>query len=106
MARVNVYDDCNEIVAHTRGVRGEVVHQAGKYAAIARGILLAHRAEGHSSITMTRGTRRVDAYVNLEDSPSKSSQNLARAHIIEFGAEGGRGGVAPLQRAFGINIRG
>jgi hypothetical protein len=105
MARVNVYDNCNDIVAHLRGVRGEVVHEAGKHAAIARGYLLAHRAEGKSTITMTRGTKLVDAYVNLEDEPSKSSQGLSRAHIIEFGREGARA-VAPLQRAFGINIRG
>jgi hypothetical protein len=106
MARIEwVHPEIEKVIAHLGGVRREVVSQANKYGAKASGILLAHRAEGNAHITITRGSKFVDAYVNLEDRPSESSQGLARAHIIEYGAEGGRGGVAPLQKAFGIRFR-
>jgi hypothetical protein len=92
-----------ETIAHLGGVRREVVSQANKYGAKASGILATHHHEGDSSITVTRGSKFVDAYVNLEDQPSKSNQQMPRAHIIEFGRAGAKA-VAPLQKAFGIKI--
>ncbi len=91
---VIVYPWCNETVAHQRGVATAVNRVADRHAAIARGVLLAHRAEGHSQITVTRG--RVDSFVNLNDERG----DLAAA-AIEYGARGGRG-VRALHKAFGL----
>jgi hypothetical protein len=97
MAQVIMKPDCNEIVAKTAGVRGAVKHEAGKGAAIARGTLLAHRDQGHSQITVTRG--ELDYFVNLDDTRGDRA-----AAAIEFG-RGGRApsqGVRALSKAFGL----
>jgi hypothetical protein len=96
MARVEIYESCNDTVAHLGGVRRTLKHTADKGAAVAKGVLMAHRAEGHSRITVTRGDR-LDYFVNLDDT---RGQHAAAA--IEFGNRYGGGGIAALQRAFGI----
>lgn len=95
MARVVVFPWCNEDVAHERGVIGAVHDVAQRHAAIARGVLLAHRAEGHSQITVTRGT--VDSFVSLND-----ERGDVAAAAIEFGNKYGGGGIDALGRAFGL----
>jgi hypothetical protein len=106
MARVIWIDpNIEKTIAHLAGVRATVFGEANHYGARASAILAAHKEEARSFINVTRGTKRVDAYVNLNDTPSKSSQGMPRAHIIEFGREGATP-VAPLQKAFGINIKG
>lgn len=89
-------------IAHEAGVIRAVNRQAREKAAIAKGYLMAHRAEGHSSITVTRG--EVDSFVNLEDKRSKSNKYKAAAAAIEFGRSGERPtqGVRALSRAFGL----
>lgn len=82
-------------ISHLPGVKAAVLHAAQDKAAIARGLLQAHRAEGHSRITVTRGT--VDAFVNLND---ERGQRAAAA--IEYGNKYGGGGIDVLGRAFGL----
>jgi hypothetical protein len=71
MARVEIYESCNDTVAHLGGVRRTLKHTADKGAAVAKGVLMAHRAEGHSRITVTRGDR-LDYFVNLDDTRGQS----------------------------------
>jgi len=85
-------------ISHLPGVRAAVMQTAQKHAAIARGHLLAHRAEGHSRITVTRGD--VDAFVNLND-----ERGAPAAAAIEFGNKYGGGGIDVLGRAFGLTDR-
>lgn len=87
-----------DVVSHQPGVIAAVLKTAQKHAAIARGHLLAHRAEGHSRITVTRG--EVDAFVNLNDERGERA-----AAAIEFGNKYGGGGVDALGRAFGLTGR-
>ena len=89
-------------IAHELGVIRAVNRVAREKAAIAKGYLMAHRAEGHSSITVTRG--EVDSWVNLEDKRSKSNAYRAAAAAIEFGRGGEHPtqGVRALSRAFGL----
>jgi hypothetical protein len=101
MARVQMYENCNDIVAHLPGVRNELRHTANEKAAIARGYLDAHRGRrgskwGHSEITVTRGDL-LDYFVNLDDTKSQSA-----AAAIEYGNRYGGGGINALRRAFGI----
>jgi hypothetical protein len=84
-----------DVVSHQAGVIRAVQHTAQKHAAVARGLLLAHRAEGHSRITVTRGD--VDAFVNLNDERGERA-----AAAIEFGNKYGGGGIDVLGRAFGL----
>jgi hypothetical protein len=100
MARVYVYPQCNDIVAHQQGVIDFVNHLANEKAAVARGTLMAHRAEGHSEITVTTGD--VDSFVNLEDKPSESNSGMPAAAAIEYGNRYGGGGVGALRGAFGL----
>ncbi len=99
MARVVIYEHCNDTVAHLGGARRAVGHAAHKGAAIAKGVLLAHRAEGHAEINVTHGT--LDYFVNLDDTAGSGTGRHAAA-AIEFGNKYGGGGIAALQRAFGI----
>lgn len=101
MARVEVFADCNETVAHQRGVINEVHHVAEKHAAIARGVLMAHRAEGHAQIEVTRGI--TDSFVSLVDQPSESNHYSPAAAAIEYGNKYGGGGIDALGRAFGLS---
>ena len=89
-------------IAHEAGVRQAVNRVAREKAAIAKGYLMAHRAEGHSSITVTRG--EVDSWVNLNDKRSRSNNFHAAAAAIEFGRGGEHPtqGVRALSRAFGL----
>lgn len=91
-------------IAHEAGVIRAVNKVAREKAAIATGYLMAHRAEGHSSITVTRG--EVDSFVNLTDKPSKSNKFGPAAAAIEFGRSGDRPtqGVRALSRAFGLTM--
>ena len=91
-------------ISHLGGVRDAVLHTAKEKAAIATGYLMAHRAEGHSSIDVTRGGKYVDAWVNLNDKPSKSNKQHPAAAAIEFGRGGDHPtqGVRALSRAFGL----
>jgi hypothetical protein len=89
-------------IAHEGGVIRAVNHVAREKAAIAKGYLMAHRAEGHSDITVTRG--EVDSWVNLTDKRAKSNSYRAAAAAIEFGRGGEHPtqGVRALSRAFGL----
>ena len=89
-------------IAHQAGVIRAVNRVAREKAAIATGYLMAHRAEGHSSITVTRG--EVDSFVSLKDRPSTSNRGRPAAAAIEFGRSGERPtqGVRALSRAFGL----
>lgn len=97
MARVVIYPQCDDIVAHVPGVRMSVSAKADEGAARARAVLAAHRAEGHSQITVTRG--ELDSFVNLDDTRGDHA-----AAAIEFGRSGGRRGatqgINALGRAF------
>lgn len=92
----------DEVISHQPGVIKAVNHVAREKAAIAKGYLMAHRAEGHSSIDVTRG--EVDSWVNLSDKPSKSNRGHPAAAAIEFGRGGEHPsqGVRALSRAFGL----
>lgn len=92
---VIVYADCNDIVAHQAGVKAAVYKVAQERAAVARGILLAHRSEGHSRIVVTRGS--LDAFVTLTDERGDRA-----AAAIEYGNRYGGGGVDALGQAFGL----
>lgn len=100
MARVEIYPDCNDRVAHLGGVRRELRHTADEKAAVARGYLAAHRAEGFSEITVTRGTL-LDYFVNLDDKRDRRKGQHAAA-AIEFGNKYGGGGIDVLGRTFGL----
>jgi len=95
MARVEIYESCNDTVAHLGGVRRAVGHAAHKGAAIAKGVLLAHRHSGDSQITVTRG--ELDYWVNLDDTRGQRA-----AAAIEFGNYKGGGGIDALGKAFGL----
>lgn len=77
-----------------------VANEARERAAIARGVLGAHRHQGHSRITVTHGD--IDSFVNLDD-----TRGQLAAVTIEFGRTGTRGrggrsiGVGALQAAMG-----
>jgi len=92
-----VYANTDDIVAHLPGVKAEVYATAQKGASRAEGVLAAHRYEGHSRITVTRGS--LDAFVSLDDTRGDHA-----AAAIEYGRSGGRGGatqgVHALSRAF------
>ena len=89
-------------IAHLPGVHRAVMNVAREKAAIAKGYLMAHRAEGHSSIDVTRGG--TDSFVNLNDKRSRSNNYAAAAAAIEFGRGGKHPtqGVRALSRAFGL----
>lgn len=93
MARVTVFPHCNDTVAHQPGVIAAVHGVAQERAAIARGILLAHRAEGHARIEVTRGS--TDSFVSLND-----ERGDVAAAAIEYGNRYGGGGIDALGRAF------
>lgn len=95
MARVEIYESCNDVVAHLGGVRKAVKYAAHKGAAIAKGVLLAHRDSGDSEINVTRGG--LDYWVNLDDTRGQRA-----AAAIEFGNKYGGGGVDALGKAFGL----
>jgi len=92
-----VYANTDDIVAHLPGVKAEVYATAQAGAGRAEGVLAAHRYEGHSRITVTRGS--LDAFVSLDDTRGDHA-----AAAIEYGRSGGRGGatqgVHALARAF------
>jgi hypothetical protein len=93
----NGKDQMGDVISHLPGVRAAVMDTAQKHAAIARGILLAHRAEGHSRIEVTRGGKFVDAFVSLND-----ERGDVAAAAIEYGNKYGGGGIDALGRAFGL----
>lgn len=76
----------DEYFAKLPGVRGEIRRTANAGAGRAEGVLAAHRAEGHSRITVTHGG--LDYFVNLDDTRGDRA-----AAAIEFGRRGGRFGV-------------
>ena len=84
---VTISPKCNDIVAHLPGVKAAVYDTAKKGAARAQAILDAHRYEGHSRITVTRGS--LDAFVNLDD-----TRGAHAAAAIEYGRSGGANGPA------------
>jgi hypothetical protein len=85
---------CDEIVAHLPGVIGAVHDTAKAGGARAEAILAAHRAEGHSRITVTRGS--VDSFVSLDDTRGDHA-----AAAIEYGRSGGRAGPTQGIHALG-----
>lgn|SRR5690606_15238434 len=97
--RVAVWVDprCDEIIAHLPGVIGAVHDTAQQGARRAEAILRSRRHEGHSRITVTRGT--VDSFVNLNDERGDHA-----AGVIEYGRSGGKHGptlgVGALAGAF------
>lgn len=95
---VFVYPDCNDTVAHQPGVIAAVAAVAAERAAVARGVLLANRAEGYAQIELKRGD--VDSFVVLVDRDPAAGSPAAAA--IEFGNRYGGGGIGALSRAFGL----
>jgi hypothetical protein len=91
--------EMNETISHLAGVRAAVYAKAKDGAEVAKAILDFHYHDGHSRITVTRGT--VDAFVNLDDTRGQRA-----AAAIEFGRSGGRRGASQgiyaITGAFGI----
>jgi len=77
----------DEFFAKLDGVRGELRRTAHAGGARAEAVLSAHRAEGHSRITVTEGDS-LDWFVNLDDSRGDRA-----AAAIEYGRSGGKRGV-------------
>jgi hypothetical protein len=94
MAEIYAFAD-NEYFAKLPGVRAKLATTARAGAARAEAILAAHRAEGHSRITLTRGT--LDWFVNLDDTRGDRA-----AAAIEYGRKkrGVTSGVHALRSAF------
>lgn len=93
---VEIYPNCNELIAHIEGVGAYVNVVAQRGAAKARSILARHRDTGASYIDVSRGD--TDSFINLNDPGGN-------ALAIEFGRTGtmGKGtsrGVHALQGAF------
>ena len=88
-------DQMGDVVSHLPGVKAAVFHTAEKHAAIARGVLAAHRHDGHSRIEVARGT--VDSFVSLNDERGEHA-----AAAIEYGNKYGGGGIDALGQAFGL----
>lgn len=90
-------EEMNKHVSHLPGVVATVRATAEKGGARARAILSAHRAEGHSRITVSHGA--VDSFVTLDDTRGQRA-----AAAIEYGRNrGNRGvtsGVHALRSAF------
>lgn len=76
----------DEYFAKLPGVRARLRRTAYQGAARAEAILAAHRYQGHSRITVTRG--ELDYFVNLDDTRGDHA-----AAAIEYGRRRGRGGV-------------
>lgn len=75
----------NNKISHLPGVKAAVLEKAKQGAAKAEAVLTEHRHQGHSRITVTRGS--VDAWVSLDDTRGQRA-----AAAIEYGRSGGRGG--------------
>ena len=82
-----IYPSCNDTVAHLPGVKAAVYATAKKGGARAQAILDAHRHQGHSQITVTRGG--LDAFVSLDDTRGQRA-----AAAIEYGRSNGADGEA------------
>jgi hypothetical protein len=80
--------------AHMPGVKAALKEKAAEGAQKAAAVLAAHRYEGHSRITVTKGD--LDYYVNLDDTRGDHA-----AAAIEFGRSGGRGGATQGINALG-----
>ncbi|MDN5930420.1 MAG: DUF5403 family protein [Pseudonocardia sp.] len=76
----------DEYFAKLPGVRAELRDTAEAGGARAEAILSAHRAQGHSRITVTKGS--LDWFVSLDDTRGDRA-----AAAIEYGRSGGRGGA-------------
>lgn len=85
----------DEYFAKLPGVRRTLARTAHDGAARAEAILAAHRAQGHSRITVTRGG--LDYFVNLDDTRGQRA-----AGAIEYGRKrrGVTSGVHALRSAF------
>lgn len=84
------------VIARHVKVQAELQSIARRRAAIAEGVLAAHRDSGDAEIIVEHGD--VDWYVTLQDHPDQWGSMNAMA--IETGAENGRGGVHALGLAF------
>lgn len=76
----------DEYFAKLDGVRDELKSTAQAGGARAEAILSAHRAQGHSRITVEDGS--LDWFVSLDDTRGDRA-----AAAIEYGRSGGRGGA-------------
>ena len=76
----------DEYFAKLPGVRRVLSRTAKDGASRAEAILAAHRYQGHSRITVTRGG--LDYFVNLDD-----TRGYPAAAAIEYGRKRGRGGA-------------
>lgn len=76
----------DEFFAKLDGVRSELRSTAQAGGARAEAILSAHRAQGHSRITVDHGS--LDWFVSLDDTRGDHA-----AAAIEYGRSGGRGGA-------------
>lgn len=77
----------DEFFAKLPGVRAELRSTAQAGGSRAEAILAAHRAQGHSRITVNPGTK-LDWFVSLDDTRGDRA-----AAAIEYGRSGGRGGA-------------
>lgn len=96
MAEIYAWFD-DAYVAHMRDLQSELESTAKAGARRAESILRAHRAEGHSRITVTKG--ELDWYVNLDD-----TRGDVAAAAIEYGRKRGKrgttSGIHALRSAF------
>jgi len=91
MARVRMYADktVHTIVSHLAGVRGSVVENAEEIKERAEARLALTRDHSNSTnheVTMTHGTKAVDAFVNLEG-PAPLSVEFGHMYHGELGGE-------------------
>ncbi|HYF74538.1 MAG TPA: DUF5403 family protein [Blastococcus sp.] len=95
MAEIYEFAD-DEYFAKLPGVRRELRRTAYAGAARAEAVLDAHRAQGHSRITVTRGDI-LDYFINLDDTRGDRA-----AAAIEYGRRqrGVTSGVHALRSAF------
>ena len=96
------YDDpLHYVFAHHRSVRVAVEGEALGRARVASSTLRAHRAEGHSDISVEGGSVDFTIWLTDRGEEGKYATNpMTPVYAIEFGREGGRGGARPLSTAF------
>lgn len=78
-----VYNNCNDLIAHLVGVKGAVVDAASPILGRARANLAARRDTGNASVHLALG-QQTDAYVVLED-PGGNALAIEAGHFDKDG---------------------
>ena len=81
---VEIYPNCNEIVAHLPGVRLALREEAQKGAARAKAKLASHKDTGDSRINVSHGS--VDSWVGLDDSRGDQAAGIINIITGALGA--------------------